>query len=342
MTLGAGPLSGRALAIAPRVDARAVCHATLAKGSKSFALAARLLPSASRADAAVLYTFCRRADDAIDLCSPGTERAALSALEARVRSVYGGDTQPDVAWEAFAELVRARRLPEAYPYELLLGMRMDVEGTRYVDLDHLLLYCHRVAGVVGLMMCHVFGLTDDKALRNAAHLGIAMQLTNICRDVAEDWERGRLYLPEAELSRVGLGGLSSRLGERLPPDSVEPLAKVLQRLLSVADGFYRSGDAGLHALPWRAAVAVRTARLVYSAIGRRLAAQRWDVLRGRAVVPVPHKLALAAGSAVRALADVPRRLGQSRRHPIPTHIARFPDDVLLPEDERLRRGMSLS
>src|SRR5690606_15809209 len=137
-------------------------------------------------------------------------------------------------------------------------------------------YCYRVAGVVGLMMCNVMGVKDEAALDNAVHLGMAMQLTNICRDVAEDWERGRLYLPADLLADCGAPDLARELGGAFPERAVAPVARVLRVLLTHADRLYRSGDRGLAALPWRSALAVRTARRVYAAIGERVAAQHFD------------------------------------------------------------------
>ncbi|HEY3592530.1 MAG TPA: squalene/phytoene synthase family protein, partial [Polyangiaceae bacterium] len=160
---------------------------------------------------------------------------------------------------------------------------------------------HRVAGVVGLMMCHVLGARGPSALRHAAHLGIAMQLTNICRDVVEDWERGRMYLPDDILSETGAPKLAAHLGGPLERSHGPALAGALRKLLALADQYYCSGDAGLPALPSRAAFAVRAARLVYADIGRNLARRDFDVFAGRAVVSQTRKLTLVARAAVEEL-----------------------------------------
>jgi 15-cis-phytoene synthase len=138
-------------------DAAQICAETLARHSKSFALAGKLLPPAQRRDAAVLYTFCRLADDAIDTVEPAAQPAALAELRLMLDSVYRGEPQTDVRLRAFQELAQRRGIPREYPDELLQGMAMDTAGAQYRTLDELLLYCHRVAGVVGLMMCHVLG-----------------------------------------------------------------------------------------------------------------------------------------------------------------------------------------
>lgn len=295
------------------------CREVLAKKSKSFALAARLLPAGVADDAAVVYAFCRRVDDAIDLAPASA--AALQALRDQVESIYSGAPQADAQFATFQEVVARRAIPRAYVDELIDGMEMDVRGARYRSFQDLLLYCHRVAGTVGLMMCHVMGVRGPTALRRAAHLGIAMQLTNICRDVGEDWQNGRLYLPAGLLGPsapcVAAGPFPLRLRERAR------LATGV--LLAEAERYYQSADAGIALLGFRCALAVRTARLVYAAIGARVEEQGCDPFAGRAVVPWWGKLLLLGKAVVQGLARLPVL------HPAPRPpqtVLRFPDDVL--------------
>lgn len=283
-----------------------VARATIAHHSKSFALASRLLDPRTRDQTAIVYTWCRHADDAVDEAASGDALERLAGLQRDLADAYAARaTDPVLA--AFGQVATERAIPLRYPSELLAGMAMDVADTRYTTMDELHLYCWRVAGVVGLMMTHVFGIDDDAALINAAHLGIGMQLTNICRDVAEDWQRGRLYLPDELLARHGAQGLAAELDARhdagaprsIPAAAVQPLAGAVRELLALADRYYASGDRGLRALPWRAALAVKAASNVYRAIGRRIAAQGHDVTAGRAVVSTPGKLARVASAALR-------------------------------------------
>lgn len=302
--------------------------AVLEQHSKSFALAARLLPGDRRGDAAVLYAWCRYADDLVDLSPPAEAPALARRLERELDSVYAGECQASPLFAAFQEVVRARGIPREYPEELLRGMRMDAEGFRFRSVEDLLLYCHRVAGVVGLMMCHVLGVTDARALRHAAHLGMGMQLTNVVRDVREDWGRGRLYLPERLLAESGASALCPTPEGDLPGEVRRPMASVAERLLALAARFYASGERGLAALDARSAFAVRTAALVYAAIGREVGRRRYDVAAGRAVVPRWKKWLLCARAALASLAELPRRM-RTRREPVrslPT--ARYPHDVL--------------
>lgn len=276
-------------------------HEALAQHSKSFALAGKLLPPARRDEAAILYAWCRRADDAVDEGDAEHKPLRLAMLRRELAAIYRGEPQQDPLLAAFAEVVRRREIPREYPEALLDGLETDLAAVRFESYAELMLYAYRVAGVVGLMMCHVLGLSRAEAKRNAAHLGIAMQLTNICRDVAEDWERGRLYLPRELLAEVGAPELDPCSGQAL--GSARPaLGLALERLLKLADGYYRSGDQGLDALETRSAIAVRAARLVYWSIGRELSRRRYDVLAGRAVVSRGKKLWLVLRAAIQELA----------------------------------------
>ena len=276
--------------MAAHAHAHAFAAASIAQHSKSFALASRLLPANARNDAVVLYAWCRYVDDAVDdAASPEVARLALTRLEYEVAAIYDGQMQTQPLLAALQELLMRRQMPRLYLQELLAGMRMDVDGVQYTDEATLLLYCWRVAGVVGLMMCHVMGVRDDAALHQAGDLGVAMQLTNICRDVAEDWQRGRLYLPTDLLARHGLAHWSAQVTGPTPPDP-HTVAPVVRELLAVADGYYASGSRGLQALPWRCALAVGVASAVYRDIGRALTRQSWDPFRGRAYTTLPRKL----------------------------------------------------
>lgn len=280
-----------------------VARATIAYHSKSFALASRLLGVRLRDQTAVIYTWCRRADDAID---EGYEDGALARLDRELVAAYAG-TATDPVLAAFGVVARERAIPISYPRDLLAGMAMDVDGTTYRSVEDVIGYAWRVAGVVGLMMTHVFGCADDRALVHAAHLGIAMQLTNISRDVAEDWRRGRLYLPDELLAAHGAADLAEDLGRSLPTSAHAAIAGATHDLLALADRYYRSGDRGISKLPLRAAIAVRAARRIYAAIGDRIARADYAVTAGRAVVPTSHKLALAATAVARSAFHLPRR-----------------------------------
>jgi phytoene synthase len=274
-------------------------------GSKSFAAAARLFDARTRDAVILLYGWCRHCDDQIDgqsfghakEPSPG-QRAAerLEALVSATHEAYRGGRCEHPAFAAFQLVVQRYRIPERYPIELLKGLEMDVRCERYRSFEDLLLYCYRVAGTVGLMMAQVIGARDEQAGKHAVDLGIAMQLTNIARDIVDDARAGRIYLPLDWLEPAGI-----------PPDELaEPahragLAGLVRSLLAEARKYYSSGDQGLRYLPFRSACAVAAAREVYSAIGARVLSRgprAWDE---RAVVPRWKKPGLLARGLLRAL-----------------------------------------
>lgn len=267
-------------------------QATIEKHSKSFALAAKLLPPEVNRAAVVLYAYCRRADDMIDLCPALEQAERLSQLQAELDALYRGVPQADPLLARFQGVVREYALPRVYLDELLRGMQMDTEQVRYRTLSDVLLYAYRVAGVVGLMMCHVMGVREGRALRHAAHLGMAMQLSNIARDVQEDWQRGRLYLPEAWLEASIVEALDPAGGQSLPRSAAEGIARATERLLQHADDLYRSGDAGVPHLSFRCGLSIRAARLVYAEISTRVREQGCDPFAPRAVVSRGRKISL--------------------------------------------------
>lgn len=271
---------------------RPVVDQVIAHHSKSFSLASKLLSSDCRGNAVAVYAWCRRADDAVDLVDRGDATAALFRLREELTSIFSDEKQTDPILQAFQVVVKQRRLPRLYCDELLSGMGMDVDQNRYESFDELLLYCHRVAGVVGLLMCHVLGVRDDRALIHAAHLGTAMQLTNIARDVAEDWQRGRLYVPLNWLNADARNVISDCRGS-LTRQHAECLRPAVRKLLDVAEQYYQSGDAGLGLLEPRSRWAIRTARSVYSEIGQVIRRSHENVLGGRARVSRTRKVTLA-------------------------------------------------
>ena len=266
-------------------DAHRLARDAIATHGKSFALAARLLPAELRDEVRVLYAYCRRADDAIDLASRAEQPRALAGLRAELEAIYLQRGVDDPIAAAFARLVHARGIPRAYPEALLRGMQMDVLGAQYESFAELTTYAYRVAGTVGLMMCHVMGVRSERALLHAAHLGIAMQLTNIARDVHEDWQRGRLYLPRALCAMHGAAELHDALPGPLPVAAAPPIARATRAVLDRADRYYLSADQGLAYLSPHCAFAIRAARLIYAEIGAALRGADARPSAERAVVP---------------------------------------------------------
>jgi phytoene synthase len=297
-------------------------RAIIVTHSKSFSLASLLLGRTTRTAVERLYAYCRRADDAIDLAAPDEHAVALERLRSELVAVYAAGPEAyanmDPVAAGFHGVAWAYRIPREYPAALLEGLTLDATGKGYATLDELLHYCWCVAGSVGAMMCHVLGVTRQRALVHGVHLGMAMQLTNICRDVAEDWERGRLYLPRELLPEV------ERCGPLPPRIPARALSRAVEHLSREANALYRSGAAGLGYLPLRARFAVAVARRLYSAIGDELAERRFDTTLGRARVPGPRKIQCVAQAALDTLLAGP----VSRRRPASLRLLRFPVDVL--------------
>lgn len=257
-----------------------------AKG-RTFWLAAKLLPAGLKDEVAVLYAFCRVVDDAVDEAeNPAAAREAALCL---ARELEGEAPRPEVA--TFRELAVRRGLELRCARELLQGVTSDLGPVRVADDAGLLRYAYLVAGTVGAMMERLLGSTDPGARATAIELGIAMQLTNICRDVREDAVRDRVYLPASRLRAHGVDPDAVARGE------VEGarLAPVVREVLALADRHYHAARAGYRFLPWRARAAVAVAARLYRQIGVNLGARQGaDPLRGRVVVPTLQKLGLAA------------------------------------------------
>lgn len=256
-------------------------RAVLATHARSFRWAAAFLPAERRDDAAVLYAFCRAADDAVDEApDPTGAEAALATLADGLRA--GG---PPVA-RALREVAARRGMSLRAARQLVDGLAGDLEPVVVADDVALLRYCYHAAGTVGVMMSPLLGVTDPRALAHAVDLGIAMQLTNICRDVAEDAARGRVYLPRTRLEAAGTSP-EDLLAGRADPQRV---AVVVRDLLALADAYYQSADQGMRFIPARARLAILVASRIYRAIGWRLRRRGGDALAGRTVVPASEKV----------------------------------------------------
>lgn len=257
---------------------------TLRGGSRSFFAASLLLPRRLREPATALYAFCRLADDAIDT---GEDcESALADLKSRLARIYEGRPLPIAADAALARVVAEFTIPKALPEALLEGFAWDAEGRRYEEISDLRAYAARVAGTVGAMMALLMGARSSPVVSRACDLGVAMQLTNIARDVGEDARAGRLYLPQRWLRDAGIE--PSAWLQR--PVFSEGLASVIRRVLDEADELYRRADCGITRLPPSCRPAIRTARWLYSGIGHEVARRKFDSLSKRAVVPGLRKV----------------------------------------------------
>src|SRR5512135_2142929 len=218
-----------------------------ARSGSSFYYAFLFLPPPRRAAITAFYAFCREVDDVVDEVSdPEVARVKLAWWRSEIAAVYGGTPSHPVT-RALAESNRCRPLPQALLQTVIDGMEMDLDQVRYPDFVALETYCHRVAGVVGLMSAEIFGYEDPATRDYARDLGIAFQLTNIIRDVGEDARRGRIYLPLDELAQFGV-----HTRDILDAKETEGFRKLMQFQVERAQRFYQQAFEQLPAVDRKA------------------------------------------------------------------------------------------
>ncbi|MFN3723480.1 MAG: 15-cis-phytoene synthase [Paracoccaceae bacterium] len=272
----------------------AACRAAIRTGSLSFHAASKVLPARVRDPALALYAFCRVADDEVD---EGTDKAgAVLRLRDRLDLVYLGRPRNGYADRAFASVVEDFDMPRALPEALLEGLAWDAMGRRYDTLSGVLDYSARVAAAVGAMMCVLMRVRDADALARACDLGLAMQLTNISRDVGEDARAGRVFLPLDWLDEEGVV-LDRFLADPVACDGVR---RVTARLLREADRLYQRSEAGVPALPIACRPGIFAARHIYAGIGAHVARAGYDSIGQRARTGRGQKLGWLMLSGLRA------------------------------------------
>ena len=281
-----------------RPDDLAHCENAIRHGSLSFHAASRLLPSSVRDPSLALYAFCRLADDEVD---EGTQQAgAVLRLQERLDFAYAGRPRNAPEDRAFAAIIDVFDMPRALPDALLEGLAWDAAEYRYDTLSGVRAYSARVASAVGAMMCVLMRVRDPDALARACDLGVAMQLTNIARDVGEDARMGRIYLPLDWLAEAGIDPLNFTR-DPLPDTALRGMVK---RLLAEADRLYLRSESGINALPVKARTGIWAARLIYAGIGKQVRQNGYDSITMRARTSVSQKLGWVGQSALRTAFSV--------------------------------------
>jgi phytoene synthase len=265
-------------------DDLAHCHEAIRHGSLSFHAASKLLPRKVRNPALALYAFCRLADDEVD--EGDYQAGAVLRLQERLDAAYAGKPHNAPEDRAFTAIIEEFDMPRALPDALLEGLAWDAAEHRYNTLGGVRDYSARVASAVGAMMCVLMRVRDPDALARACDLGVAMQLTNIARDVGEDARMGRIYLPLDWLAEDGIDP-ENFVRDPLPTDDVRRMVK---RLLHEADRLYRRSEAGIDVLPLRARTGIWASRLIYAGIGKQLRRQGFDSISMRARTTRSQKL----------------------------------------------------
>jgi phytoene synthase len=256
----------------------------LAAKGKSFYWARHLLGPKHASRATRLYRFCRYVDDLADEDqSAARSKKNITALR---ESIISGSTEDAVVQDGLA-LINACQIDKRAVLDLIAGVWSDTELVRMEDDAHLVQYCYQVAGTVGLMMCKVLDVDHPEAEAFAIDLGIAMQLTNVCRDIQADALVDRRYIPSALVN-----GLAP--SELIHPSEAhkQMVQQAVATLLNLADDYYQSGERGLSYLPFRARLAILVAARLYREIGQKLRRQECEYWHQRIVVSKAKKLML--------------------------------------------------
>ncbi len=267
----------------------AACRRSIRQGSQSFYVASLLLPVAIREPAYAVYAFCRMADDLIDRDEGGED--GVRHLSAMLDRIYAGRPDKNFVERGFADVVARFSIPRAIPDALIEGLGWDAAGRRYGSLDDLKAYAVRVAGTVGFMMTLVMGRREPHVLARACDLGIAMQLTNIARDIGEDAGNGRIYMPTDWLDDAGIDPKTWIAAPTCSPE----IRAIVERLLGEAEALYTRSQSGIAALPASCRLGINAARILYREIGQ-------EILRG--VDPVTTRAVTSKQQKLRLLVEV--------------------------------------
>lgn len=273
----------------------AYSEATIKQGSKSFAKAAMLFDPETRQSVMMLYAWCRYCDDVIDgqilghgqqILSQEEKLHRLQLLQAETARICCGQSSDIPAFAALERVVRKHGIAQRHLFELLEGFQLDATEAAFLTINDTLHYCYHVAGVVGVMMARIMGVKDREIMHRAADLGIAFQLTNIARDIREDMQVGRCYLPREWLDRVKIP-----LDELHLPCHHAALHSLACELVELAEQYYASARIGMTQLPWRCAWAIASALLIYRDIGLRIRVVGHGAWEGRMQVSGARKIA---------------------------------------------------
>jgi 15-cis-phytoene synthase len=266
-----------------------------------------VLPSEKRRAIVAVWDFCRAVDDAVDEAEgPAAAAKQIARWRVELTSVFDGRGAQTAQGQALAPFVREFNLPRTAFEALIEGVEMDIGSRRYESFEDLYGYCIRVASAVGLICLEIFGYGDPRSRQYAIDLGVALQLTNILRDVPEDLRRGRVYIPLEDLRRHGCSeddlareSASAGAGARSPA-----VRALLQQQGRRARDYYRRAAEGLPRADARRLVAAEIMGAIYRGILGRIEASGYDVFSGRVVIPRPRRALIAAATWARTIAGL--------------------------------------
>jgi phytoene synthase len=256
--------------------------------SKSFYIATLLLPRNKRKAVFALYGFCRFVDNLVDNPRNRSKeeiKDEIYCMEKELKIAYRSNESQHAVICAFIQVAKKYQIPIEYPSELFKGVLMDVDHQHYKDFDELQIFCYRVAGVVGLMMVHILGYTHNNTFEYAEKLGIAMQLTNILRDIREDKNNGRIYLPVDEMKRFNIQK-KDILHEQYTPMMKDLIKFSIDR----AHRYYKEAQPGIKMLPKECQFAIYSASYIYRNILNEIERNDYNPFKGRVYVSQAKKI----------------------------------------------------
>ena len=276
----------------PTIDlelAYEACRTITRREAKNFYYAFLTLPAAKRRAIYAAYAFCRHCDDSVDEeASTGAKLTALASLRSNLDATYSGNP-PSPVFLALGDVARRYDIPQDYFREVILGVESDLVKDRFKNFDELREYCYRVASVVGLICLQIFGYKDDDAKEHAVDLGLAMQLTNIIRDVREDLEMGRIYLPQDEMARFGYSEEDLRNGVRN-----QAFMDLMRFQSQRARGYFDRGFKLLPYLSRRSRACPAVLGVLYSKVLDRIEASDYDILESTVSLSKAEKIKITA------------------------------------------------
>lgn len=262
-----------------------------------------VLPAEKRRAIVAVWDFCRAVDDAVDEVAPQQAAGEVERWRSELAACYDGGAPATPAGRALVPFIRAFDLPRDAFASLIEGVEMDVGSRRYETFEELYEYCIRVASAVGLICLHIFGSRAERSRQYAIDLGVALQLTNILRDVPEDLRRGRVYLPQADLRQHGVTEADLRREMDLAGAGVQSPAvkRLLAQQAARAHDYYRRAAAALPPGEARHVVAAEIMAAIYQALLRRIERSGHDVFSHVVRIPRPTRALIAATTWLRVL-----------------------------------------
>ena len=257
--------------------------------AKTFYFASRFLPKNKQYAAYSVYAICRISDDSVDDKGSLKDVPNLNNIRQRIKAAYENKKLDDKLLQAFQETINKYNIPKRFFDELIEGIDMDLDKNIYQNFNELYTYCYRVAGVIGLIMLKIFGYINERAEKYAVDLGIAMQLTNILRDIKEDYLKGRIYLPQDELRKFGVSE-NQIAAEKMDSNFISLLKFQIER----ARQYYKNSTRGIKMIDnLKSRIVVCMMKDMYSAILNSIENNDYNVFSRRACVNALGKTAIA-------------------------------------------------